>query len=617
MDTHALAGSLIVATLVACGAPTARPPAAPPPVAAPAPQPAPVVVATPPAPVSDLAQRRKALADLVAEQWESTMSRHPEFATVIGDHRYDDRWSDRSLEAIDAEHAADKAFLARFTAIDTAGFPEQEALSKELMVFDLQLEVDDLRFEDWLMPVNQMSGPHLRLPQLVAVTRFETVDDYEHYLARLHGIPRVFEQVQTLLDAGIAKGLMPPKILLVQTVPQARGLAKGKPAASPFAQPVTKFPAAISPADQARLRAAVLAAIEHDVQPAYARFARYLETKYVPHGRAEPGEWALPDGDARYAAAVRESTTTSLTPDQIHQIGLDEVARIEAAEAAVATKLGFKDLAALRAHVAGDRKLYAASRADILARFETYTAQMYDKLPSLFGHLPAGRMKIEEVESFREKGAPGAEYNSGTPDGSRPGVVRVNTSEPTKRLWLDFESTAYHEGVPGHHLQIAIQQELGELPMFRREGGYTAYVEGWALYAERLGEEVGFYQDPWSRYGHLEDDMLRAIRLVVDTGLHAKRWTRAQVVKFFHDHSAIDEVDVQAETDRYIAWPAQALGYKIGQLTILRLRAEAQAALGPRFDLRAFHDEVLGAGALPLDVLERRIHAWTARSAAH
>jgi uncharacterized protein (DUF885 family) len=609
MQTRWLACCLIAA----CGAPPAKPAVVPSPAPAPTPMVAPVKPSSePPAPAAALDARRKTLTSLLAEEWEHRMSRNPEFATILGDHRFDDRWSDFSLDAIAANHAARKDFLARFQAIDTTGFPEQEALNKELMVRALHQDVDNERFEGWLMPVNQMSGPHLWLPQLVAMTRFETVDDYEHYIARLHAVPRVFEQVTVLLDAGIAKGLTPPKILLVQTVPQARGLATGKPAASPFAQPVAKFPASIPAADQARLRTAVLAAVEHDVQPAYARFATYLDKQYVPHGRAEPGEWALPDGDARYAADVRESTTTTLTPEQIHEIGLGEVARIEAAEAAIATKLGFKDLAALRKHVAGDRKLYAASRADILARFEKYTAQMYEKLPSLFGHLPAGHMKIEEVEGFREKGASGAEYNAGTPDGSRPGVVRVNTSEPTKRLWLDFESTAYHEGVPGHHLQITIQQELGELPMFRREGGYNAYAEGWALYAERLGEEVGFYQDPWSMYGHLEDDMLRAIRLVVDTGLHAKRWTRAQVVQFFHDHSAIDEVNVQAETDRYIAWPAQALGYKIGQLTILRLRKEAEDKLGPKFDIRAFHDEVIDAGALPLDVLERRVHAWTA-----
>jgi uncharacterized protein (DUF885 family) len=482
------------------------------------------------------------------------------------------------------------------------------------MVRGLRDQVADQRFEGWLMPVNQMTGFQLQLPQIPSLLRFDTVDDYEHYLARLHGVPKVFEQMTALAQAGAAKHLIPPKILLVQCVPQTRELAKGKPADNPFAMPLAKFPASIAKADQDRLRAAILAAIKDEVMPAYAHFADYLEHDYVPQGRAEPGEWALPDGDARYAVDVRESTTTDLTADQIHQLGLDEVKRIEAEETKLVGKLGFTSLAELRKHVRTDKKLYAKDKADILARYNKYVAQMYDKLPMLFGHMPKERMHVEEMEAFRAKAAAAAEYQQGLPDGSRAGAVKVNTSDPTKRLTISMESTAYHEGVPGHHMQISIQQELGELPKFRQQGGYTAYVEGWALYAERLGEEVGFYEDPWSMYGHLEDEMLRAIRLVVDTGFHAKRWSRDQVVQFFHDHSAIDEPNVQSETDRYIAWPAQALGYKIGQLTILRLRGEAKAALGDAFDIRAFHDELLGAGALPMDVLERRIHAWIERT---
>ena len=305
-------------------------------------------------------------------------------------------------------------------------------------------------------------------------------------------------------------------------------------------------------------------------------------------------------------------TTTDLTADQIHEIGLAEVARIEAAQAEIGKKLGFADFAAFKRHVRTDRKLYAKSRDDVLAHYRKYTDQMYTKLPELFGRLPKQRMTIEPFEKFREKEAAGAQYDQGTPDGSRPGRVLVNTYQATKRLTINMESTAYHEGVPGHHLQIAIQQELGELPPFRQQGGYVAFDEGWALYSERLGKEVGFYQDPYNDYGRLQDEILRAIRLVVDTGLHSRHWTREQVVQFFHDHSTIEEPDVQAETNRYIAIPGQALGYKIGQLTILRLRDKAQAALGKRFDIRAFHDEVLGAGALPLDILERRIDAWIA-----
>ena len=588
-----------------------------------APAPAPVVAAQPPPapaeapkPSSDLAARRQQLSALLDDFWQYRLRTSPEFASIIGDHRYDDRWSDQSSGAIAANNAKEREYLARFEAIDTTGFPEQEALNKELIVRGLRLGVDTQRFEDWLMPVSQINGPQIELPQIVPLLRFETVDDYEHYLARLHKIPEVFDQATALMREGTTKHLVPPKILLAKCGPQARGLASGKPADSPFAQPVAKFPDAIAKADQDRLRSRILAAIKDDVQPAYATFAGFLEKEYTPQGRNEPGEWALPDGDARYVADVRRSTTTELTPAQIHELGLAEVARIEGEEAKLAPELGFKNLALLRKHVQSDQKLYARNAADILGRYERYTAQMYEKIPSLFGRLPRGRMQIKETESFRAKTASGAEYEHGLPDGSRPGIVRVNTSDPTKRLTIDMESTAYHEGVPGHHLQIALQQELGDLPAFRQYGNYTAYAEGWALYAERLGEEVGFYQDPWSMYGHYEDEILRAIRLVVDTGFHDKRWTRDQVVKFFHDHSAIDEVDVQSETDRYIAWPAQALGYKIGQLTILRLRGEAQRALGDRFDIRAFHDTVLGAGGLPMDVLERRVHTWIETAAA-
>jgi uncharacterized protein (DUF885 family) len=423
----------------------------------------------------------------------------------------------------------------------------------------------------------------------------------------------VFDQLIALMKEGLGKQLVPPRLLLELCVGQAQKLGAGAAKDSPFALPLGKFPADVSKADQDRIRTAVIAAIQGKVQPAYHKLTAFLRDEYVPRGRKDIGLWALPDGDARYAAAIKRTTTTELSAEEIHAIGLAEVARIEGEQAAIGKKLGFADFAAFKRHVRSNPKLKAKSREDILVRYRAFTDQMYQKLPELFGRLPQQRMIIEKVEAFREKEASGAQYNQGAKDGSRPGRVLVNTYEPTKRLTIDMESTAYHEGVPGHHMQITIQQELGDLPPFRQQGGYGAFVEGWALYSERLGKEVGFYQDPYNDYGRLQDEMLRAIRLVVDTGLHAKHWTRAQVVQFFHDHSTIDEPSVQSETDRYIAVPGQALGYKIGQLTILRLRDKAQTALGKAFDIRAFHDEVLGAGSLPLDVLERRIDAWIAR----
>jgi uncharacterized protein (DUF885 family) len=337
-----------------------------------------------------------------------------------------------------------------------------------------------------------------------------------------------------------------------------------------------------------------------------------VRNEYAPKGRAEPGEWALPDGEARYALDVKQSTTTNLTSGEIHEIGLAQVAEIEARMLGVAKQLGYKSLKDFNAAIAVDPKLHAHSRQEILDLTRKYIDQMYTKLPELFGRLPKGRVEVMPVEEFREKEA-STHYEQGTPDGSRPARVMVVTGDFQNRLLTDVETTAYHEGVPGHHLQIAIAQEMPSLPPFRQHEFYGAYTEGWALYAERLGKEAGFFQDTYSYYGHLQDDMLRAVRLVVDTGFHYKHWTRQQVVDFFHEHAGLDEPTVQAETDRYMVWPGQALSYKIGQLEILKLRQYAKDRLKEKFSIRAFHDEVLGAGALPLDVLSRRIHTWVAQ----
>jgi uncharacterized protein (DUF885 family) len=559
-----------------------------------------------------LEARRKQLADLLTEQWQSNLERHPEFATILGDHRWDDRWTDPSLEAIAAEQAKNAEYLERFRAVDTTGFPEQELLNQQLMVRNLEEEIEGARFEEWLMPINQQGGPHIQLPQFASMIRFTSVEDYDNYLKRLDQVPGLFDKIIVLMRTGMEKGLMPPKEQLVLATAQTAELAKAKAKDSPFLLPLTKFTEAIPAADQTRIRDSLMKIIEEKIQPTYVKLAAFLKDEYAPKGRADAGVWALPDGDARYAYAVKQMTTTDMTPDEIHELGLAEVTRIEGEQEAIGKKLGFKSLAAFRKHIRKNKKLYAKSKKDILARYQKHTDAMYEQLPKLFGRLPEQKMTIEATEAFREKDASGAEYKPGAPDGSRPGRVQVNTATPTKRLWIDMESTAYHEGVPGHHLQLTIQQELPQMPPFRQFGGYTAYIEGWALYAEQLGKDVGFYQDPYSDYGRLQDEMLRAIRLVVDTGLHAKKWTRDQVVKFFHDHSTIDEPSVQSESSRYIVWPGQALAYKIGQLTILRLREQARTAQGDAFDIRAFHDFILGAGALPLDVLETRFDAWVA-----
>jgi uncharacterized protein (DUF885 family) len=567
-------------------------------------------------PQSDLESRRKALNDLLAEQWDYTMRTNPIYASILGDKRWNDKLDDFSQAAIDSDLQETARFKARFEAIDTTGFPEQEELNKALMVRDLKMKLEAAQFKSWEMPVAQNSGVHLELPQLVSVLSFQSVKDYEDYIARLKAMPVLFDQTVIQMRKGMADGLMPPRFLLEKVVGQANGIATQEPDKSPFAQPFSDFPKTISDADQKRLRDQGIAAIRDSVLPAYAKFTVFVRDEYAPKGRTEAGVWSLPNGDAYYAFRVKESTTTDLTPEQIHQLGLAQVKEIEAKMSAVAIQMGYKDRKSFNAAIAKDPKLHGQSREQLLDLYRKYIDQMNPKLPELFGRLPKAKIEVLPVEEFREKEAPSASYVQGTPDGSRPGHVMVNTSAPQTRSLLDVETTAYHEGVPGHHMQIAIAQELTGLPAFRQQEFYTAYTEGWALYSERLGKELGFYQDPYSYYGHLADDMLRAIRLVVDTGFHYKHWTRQQVVDYFHEYSAEDETDLQSETDRYIVWPGQALGYKIGQLKILELRQYAKDQLGAKFDIRGFHDEVLGGGALPMDVLSDRIHQWVATQKA-
>jgi uncharacterized protein (DUF885 family) len=566
---------------------------------------------------SDLQTRRKGLNDLLHEEWEHRLSDSPLYASFLGDKRWNDKLDDFSQETIDRHLADSRKFLARFEAIDTSGFPEQEVLNKELMVRDLRDTLEGARFKPWEMPVDQLNGVQVGLPQLVLILSFQSVKDYDDYISRLNQIPRFLDQTIVQMRNGVNDKIMPPKFVLEKVVEQSDNLAKDTPEKSPFSQPFAKFPESFSEADKKRLREAGIAAVRDSVLPAYARFTKFVREDYAPHGRTEPGVWSLPDGEEYYAYSVKSSTTTSLTPEEIHKLGLAQVQEIEARLSEVATKLGYKDLPALKAAIAADPKLHAQSRQQILDLYRKYIDQMTPKLPELFGRLPKAKLEVLPVEEFRENGAPSASYQDPAEDGSRAGHVMVNTGDFANRTLLDIETTAYHEGVPGHHMQIAIAQELPELPPFRQHESFTAYTEGWALYAERLGKEVGFYQDPYSYYGHLQDDMLRAVRLVVDTGLHYKHWTRQQVVDYFHVHSGEDEVSVQSETDRYIVWPGQALGYKIGQLQILKLRQYAKDQLGDKFDIRALHDQILGAGALPMDLLEKRIHEWVATQQPH
>lgn len=556
--------------------------------------------------------RRNQLKKLLADEWEYQLRESPEFASIIGDYRYNDRWSDLSLAHVSQRRSDLQDWLARFEALDTTGFPEQEQLNKLLMVRTLREHLEEIDLKNYEMPIDQFSGLHIQLPQLVSMLPFDSTRHYEDYLTRLHQVPQGFDRVIELLKAGENDKLMPPRFLLEKTVGQCKTISDPAGEANLFARPVMDFPNSVPEADRKRLHDAIIAAVDNEVRPAYVKLANFIATDYAPKGRTEPGLWALPNGDARYKFAIRQLTTTNMDPEAIHQLGLQEVARIEKEQLAIAKKLGFTDLKTFRASVKSNPKLIPNSGDQILETYRRYIDQMQPELPKLFGLLPKTKVEVRPVQPFREKEAAGADYAQGTPDGSRPGIIYVNTSDYQHRSLVTTESTAYHEGIPGHHMQISIAQSLPELPPFRQQAFYSAYQEGWALYAEHLGKEIGFYQDAYSDYGRLSDELLRADRLVLDTGVHFKHWTRQQMVDFFHEHSSQDEPDVQAETDRYIAWPAQALGYKLGQLDILRLRAKAQKELGSKYDIRAFDDEILSGGAMPLDVLDARVDRWIA-----
>ena len=555
---------------------------------------------------------RKALNQIFTDHWEDNLTHSPEFASTLGDKRFNDQISDYSVKAFNDSLEREEKFLMRLAAIDTTGLNDQEKISRDLLLRQFTDDQEAAEFKEWEMPVSQIDGIQTTYPELVAQLSFTTVKDYDDWIVRLHKIPAAFDQVTANMAIGIEDHRMPPKYLLAQVLDQVKQLDSQKPEDSPFATPLKTFPAGIKPLDQERIKKETLDAIANEVLPAYLRFQRFLEVSYIPAGRTDPGISSLPDGAKYYQFLIHRNTTTDLTPEQIHQIGLDEVKRDEGEMLAIAQKLGFKDLATFRASLNANPKLKAASGDALLAAYKSYIGPMEAKLPQLFSQLPKAKLEVVPVPSYLEKAMYPAYYEDGAPDGSRPGRLRVNEYNATDRNLYAIEAVAYHEGIPGHHLQLSIAQELTDIPTFRKYEGYTAFVEGWALYSERLGKDVGFYQDPYSDYGRLQADMWRAIRLVVDTGVHSQHWTRDQVVEYFHDHSAIEETTIQSETDRYIAWPGQALAYKIGQLKILELRERAKKALGDKFDLRAFHDEVVGAGALPLDVLSDRIDAWIA-----
>ncbi|MFT4247066.1 MAG: DUF885 family protein [Pseudomonas sp.] len=554
-------------------------------------------------------QAAQAFDKLLDEQWQYQLEHSPEFASIIGDKRYNDRWSDYSLAGVEAERKATADFLQRFKTLDPAALDEQRRLSLQMMLRQLQDKLTAIDLKNHEMPLEPVGGIQLALAGYGDAFPFDDAKDYQDWIKRLQAVPALVDQVIAVSRQGAKDGLVQPRYLLEKLPAQIRKIAAAPGTDSPFASPLKKLDKAVpDAARREELRKQLIAAIDQQVRPAYAKLAAFVQDEYAAKGREHEGVWSLPDGDKRYAFAIHTQTTSDKSPEQIHQIGLQEVARIEGEMTAIAKAQGYPDLASFRKAVDGDRKHFAKNGEQILELYRGYIAGMEPELPKLFGHLPKTPLIVQAMPAFRRE-APGAEYWQSNPEGTKPAIVMVNANDATERTLVNIETTAYHEGVPGHHLQISLAQTL-PLPPFRQQAGYNAFIEGWALYAERLGKEVGFFKDPYSDYGRLCGELLRANRLVLDTGVHYKRWTRQQMVDFFHAHPSDDEPSIQAETDRYIVWPGQALGYKIGQLEILALRAKAERELGAKFDIRAFHDAILGGGAMPLDLLDARIEAW-------
>jgi uncharacterized protein (DUF885 family) len=552
-----------------------------------------------------VASRIAAQNALFEEQYQSDLKRHPERATAIGDYRYNDQLDDYSPAGYQLQHSLDEDFLAHLDAISTAGFPEQDHLSHEVMQRALKQRIANFKFKEYEMPVNHMEGPQTRLADMPLSVPLDSVKHYEDYIARLHQIPRVFLQTEDVLRAGMKDNLMPVRFLIEKVPAQCEGVI----AANPFLLPTKKFPAGISSEDQQRLTQLITAAVNNEVIPAYKGFAAFVATEYAPQGRSTLSVTSLPGGKERYLNDIRSRTTIStLSPEKIHAIGLHEIERIQGEMLVIAKSQGFADVASFRDSLKGNSKYIPTSSEQILDDFRRYIAQMQPKLTDLFGYIPGSPVTVEAIPPFQAAAA--THYQTGTPDGKRPGRVSVATSNFEHRWLVDDEATAYHEGIPGHHMQLSVAQQMTGLPKFRQHAGNSGYTEGWALYSEQLGKEVGFYQDPVSDYGRLSSELFRAVRLVVDTGLHAQGWSRDRVVEFFRKYQPVDEPTIQSETDRYIAWPAQALSYKLGQLKFRELRSRAQQQLGSKFDIRRFHDEMLNGGVLPLDLLDSRTNSW-------
>ena len=556
------------------------------------------------------------LTALFKEYWEFVLQTWPWFATYLGDHRYDDKLEDLSQEAFDRWTAKAEDLLKRVEGISEESLTSTDHVNYDLFSRELTQRVNLARFRPNLLPLNQLGGAHIDLPQLMAISRFSTVSDYENYSKRLESFPLQIEQTISRLQEGVESGIVLPRVAVEEVLSQIKLAITSSPESSPLHGPVERFPGGFSDSDKNRLSGIVTTAIAEKVLPSYRRLLEFVEKEYLPRSREHVGYWALPDGDAWYRFLVRSYTTTDLTPEQIHEIGMNEISRIRREMEVIMKQVGFDgDLHSFFNYLRTDPKFQNTSADSILSGYREFLKVIDARVNQLFGRIPAAKCEVKEIEAFRAKEAPVAHYYQAAEDGSRPAYFYANTYKPESRLKYQMEAIAYHEAVPGHHFQIALQQELKDLPEFRRNGGYvwpgyTAFIEGWGLYAETIPKDLDLYQDPYSDFGRLEADAFRAARLVVDTGLHALKWTGEQAISFLEENTAMSKEDIAVEVDRYIVFPAQALAYKLGQLKIAELRQRAQMLLGRKFDVRSFHDELLSVGALPLDLIEGKMRNW-------
>jgi len=555
----------------------------------------------------------KTLHDLFAAEWDYQMEQHPTWASSLGDRRWNDRWSDSSLDAIYKRHDHDIATLTKLTKIDRAALSPSDQLNYDLFKKDYENDIEDFQYRWYLLPLNQLGGVHT-VNQLAETLRFDTLKDYEDWLARLKALPVRVDQTIALMRTGMKERIILPKIVVQRVPAQIDHQIVSDPKASPLYKPFTKFSSSIAESDQVRLAKAAQVTIADTVVPAYRKLKEFVVNDYLPAAWDQVGIWQLPNGAAMYASATRHNTTTDLSPQEIHEIGLKEVKRIRAEMQAIIDKLGFRgSFTEFTKFLHGDEKFYFKSERELLEAYRALSRRIDPLLVKVFHTLPRMPYGIEPLPANIAPDSPAGLYRGPAADGSRAGTFSVNTFKPEIRPKYEMMALSLHEGVPGHHLQIALAMEQQGIPNFRRYGGYTAFIEGWGLYAESLGDEMGLYDDPYSKFGQLMYEIWRASRLVVDTGMHYLRWDRQRAIDFMVANTAKQELEVTAEIDRYIVWPGQALAYKIGQLKITELRAKAKQALGDEFDVRDFHDELLKDGALPLDRLEVKMNAWIAR----